>query len=431
MGHAAIRFLALTALSLGAGWNSAWAAPVEHVSVRVASVQEAMPSLVQKRIAASIQTVGNHVLLSQDSKTIQNDPDAYIRVITDIVNRVLIGYTVDGIQITPGEQTVLTVQIRPWGETIRSVHVAVDYGALPAMGRDLAAADLTPAGAVIENLLVGLPVDALDWANGAVKAVMESELERLLPEFYPHIVITPGQTAEVSVYLLPKLPVVRTVGVQVDAENLPKVIFLSTRSHVEQRYAGLAGAPVAFVRRHEQDILADLQQTVSRQWVVRTYNLRVDPTVSVAENMKIHLRSQTDFYDIQARAYLDVGRHKDGGANHDDTVLAAHIGRKIGSRHELYGEVEFRPGSVEWNGIPGYFYRWGKYTRLGYQYETDDNSSHVWIRQYIGSHWMFRMDRDLTNHEDEVGLTYRIHDYLGLEYIVSDHDHWLRIIGYL
>lgn len=44
---------------------------------------------------------------------------------------------------------------------------------------------------------------------------------------------------------------------------------------------------------------------------------------------------------------------------------------------------------------------------------------------------MLRFDRDLTNQDDEVGLTYRIHEYVGLEYIVSDHDQWLRIIGYL
>ena len=31
----------------------------------------------------------------------------------------------------------------------------------------------------------------------------------------------------------------------------------------------------------------------------------------------------------------------------------------------------------------------------------------------------------------EVGLHYRVDDYVGLEYIVSDHDAWLRIIGYL
>ena len=108
--------------------------------------------------------------------------------------------------------------------------------------------------------------------------------------------------------------------------------------------------------------------------------------MEIGENMKIQLRSRTDFYDIQAGAYVDVGRDDNSG---DDTVLKAHLGRKIGGHHEVYTQVEFMPSSVDWNIIPGYFYRWGKYTRLGYQYETDDDSSHVWVRQYLGKNGCF------------------------------------------
>ena len=179
--------------------GSAWAAPIAHVSVSVSSVQEKMPPLVQKRIAASIQTVGNHVLLTHDSGEVLANGEEYNRIINDIVNRVLIGYTVESIQIQPGEDTTLAVQIRPWGETIQSVAMHVDYGALPDMGRRLADGDLRNASSIVENLLVGLPVDALDWADGTIKAVMESELESQLPEFYPHIAITPGRRAFFSI----------------------------------------------------------------------------------------------------------------------------------------------------------------------------------------------------------------------------------------
>ena len=67
----------------------------------------------------------------------------------------------------------------------------------------------------------------------------------------------------------------------------------------------------------------------------------------------------------------------------------------------------------------------------GYQFESLDDSHHLWLRQPLGSRWALRYDRDLTHTENEVGLQYRVDDYVGLEYVVSDHDHWLRIIGYL
>lgn len=422
----------LTIFFVCASLSSAIAAPVTHVAVRVSSPEEAIPPLVEKRITASIQTIGNHVFLGQDDGDIQARQGEYIRMVYDIIDRVLIGYTVDDISLSPGADTQLDVRIRPWGNTIRTVHVHFNYGSLPALGQELAGHDVAGAEAFIENLLTGLPVDALDWANGTVKSVMEMELQTRLPEFYPHVVITPAAETEVQVYFLPNLPVVRNVNVKVEAENLPKVIFLSTRKHMEERYAGLNGLPVAFVERHQLDINRDLEEQLQKQWVIREYKLRVRPKLAVAENMTVTLQSETDFYDVQAMAYIDVSRDDDKHHDKDDnTVIRAHLGRKVGTHHEFYTDAEFMPTSVSWNIIPGYGYRPRKGTWLGYQFETDDDSHHLWLRQALGSRWSFRYDNDLTHHDEEVGFTYRLHEYLGLEYIISDHDRWLRVIGYL
>ena len=423
-----IRTCLLTVCAVCASLSSAIAASVEQVTVHVASVEEAIPPLVEKRIAASIQTVGNHVFLNHDSDEIASRHEAYERTVNDIINRVLIGYTVESIAIRPGSRTDLDIRIRPWGDTIRNVRFAVDYGALPKMGQELVDKDLEHAGDMAESLLIGLPVDALDWANGAVKSVLENELEERVPEFYPHIVIHGGPETDVTVYMLPKLPVVRNVRVAIKGDDVPKVIFLSARNQLERTYAGLAGLPVAFVRRHERDIAEALQGDVQRQWVVKNYGLHVTPSLSLGEDTAIDLTSQTAFYDIRGGAYIDAGRdHR----SDDDTALMAHVGRKIGSHHEVYGAVKFVPSSLDWNFMPGYFYRFRSGTQAGYQFESLDDSQHLWLRQPLGGRWTLRYDRDLTHDDSEVGLHYRVDDYVGLEYIVSDHDAWLRIIGYL
>ena len=131
-----IRTMVFTALFICTGLSSIWAAPITHVQVQVSSVQEAVPPLVQKRIAASIQTVGNHVLLNQDSRAVDENKESYKRVMYDIVNRVLIGYTVDDIQIAGDSTADVTIKIRPWGQTIQSVQMDVDYGALPEWSHD-------------------------------------------------------------------------------------------------------------------------------------------------------------------------------------------------------------------------------------------------------------------------------------------------------
>ena len=126
------------------------------------------------------------------------------------------------------------------------------------------------------------------------------------------------------------------------------------RNQLERTYAGLAGLPVAFVRRHERDIAEALQGDVQRQWVVKNYGLHVTPSLSLGEDTAIDLTSQTAFYDIRGGAYIDAGRDH---SSDEDTVLMAHLGRKIGSHHEIYGAVKFMPSSLDWNFIPGYFYR--------------------------------------------------------------------------
>ena len=422
-----IRTCLLTVCAVCASLSSAIAASVEQVTVHVASVEEAIPPLVEKRIAASIQTVGNHVFLNHDSDEIASRHEAYERTVNDIINRVLIGYTVESIAIRPGSRTDLDVRIRPWGDTICNVRFAVDYGALPKMGQELVDKDLEHAGDMAESLLIGLPVDALDWANGAVKSVLENELEERVPEFYPHIVIHGGPETDVTVYMLPKLPVVRNVRVAIKGDDVPKVIFLSARNQLERIYAGLDGLPVAFVRRHERDIVEALQGDVQRQWVVKNYGLHVTPSLSLGEDTAIDLTSQTAFYDIRG---VDIGAGRDHSSD-DDTVLMAQVGRKIGSHHEVYGAVKFMPSSLDWNFMPGYFYRFRSGTQAGYQFESLDDSQHLWLRQPLGGRWTLRYDRDLTHDDSEVGLHYRVDDYVGLEYIVSDHDAWLRIIGYL
>ena len=54
----------------------------------------------------------------------------------------LIGYTVDDINISAGPDTIMAVRVRPWGDTIHTVNVTVDYGSLPSMGVQMAAGDL-------------------------------------------------------------------------------------------------------------------------------------------------------------------------------------------------------------------------------------------------------------------------------------------------
>lgn len=97
-----------------------------------------MPTLAAKRISASIQTVGRRVLLEHDDGEVAQNVEAYKKIMNDIVDRVLIGYTVETIVIEPGSDTIVDVTVRPWGDTIENVDMTVDFGSLPVMAQELA-----------------------------------------------------------------------------------------------------------------------------------------------------------------------------------------------------------------------------------------------------------------------------------------------------
>ena len=89
------------------------------------------------------------MFLGADDQAVLNRQDEYTRMVYDITDRVLIGYTVEHIELVPGPETTLSVQIRPWGSTIRRVHVRCDYGSLPTLGQEMAGRDLTGVSAFI------------------------------------------------------------------------------------------------------------------------------------------------------------------------------------------------------------------------------------------------------------------------------------------
>lgn len=118
--------------------STASAVTIDRVDVRLNSAGSPVPTLAAKRISASIQTVGRRVLLEHDDGEVAQNVEAYKKIMNDIVDRVLIGYTVETIVIEPGSDTIVDVTVRPWGDTIENVDMTVDFGSLPVMAQELA-----------------------------------------------------------------------------------------------------------------------------------------------------------------------------------------------------------------------------------------------------------------------------------------------------
>ena len=75
------------------------AAPVKNVEVSVCAVKEDIPGSVKKRIEASISSIGNNVFIGKEENILRKNSGQYNKVLADIINRVVIGYMVENIEV--------------------------------------------------------------------------------------------------------------------------------------------------------------------------------------------------------------------------------------------------------------------------------------------------------------------------------------------
>jgi hypothetical protein len=94
------------------------AATVDKITVTI-TADEQPPDRVSKRMTASITTVSEQMLGGRTVDDVETNRANYEKLIREIFDRVLVGYTVEDVSITPGIATGITVTVAPWGDIIQ------------------------------------------------------------------------------------------------------------------------------------------------------------------------------------------------------------------------------------------------------------------------------------------------------------------------
>lgn len=417
--------VALALLVPLASFAYAAADTIEAVTVLIASPEGKPPSRVVKRMEASVATVGNHVFTGRSIEEISAGKSDYERIVSDVIGRVLVGYSVEEVHISPGAVTQIAVTIIPWGDVVRDVHLEMDVGSLSPEVANLITKDMGDLEESLAGVLVGLPIDSLDWAGGVSKTVIRELLTAQLPEFRSSFDIVSGSRTIVRLTLAPQGPVVQDTRVSLRSRTIPNVLLLKAKPAVEEAAKMMNGLPVAFVERHSAYFNTRLAEAVKDHPVAKEYGLTLTPQVIPGRQTQIELTAETTKYRLTLEGYVDMGREQ------DNTALKLHAGKFINSADELFTEVEFIPSSVTWNFYPGWSHKMGTTTYAGMKYDISDKVNILWINQNIGSDWSLRLERTPATNSDEIGVRYKIHDFLSAEYIIGDHEKWLRLIGHL
>jgi len=398
---------------------------VETVTVSMTASPTPPTTRIAKRMSASVATVGTQMLVGRNISDVVSGQATYEKLIQEVFDRVLVGYSVQSVSLAVASNTRIEVTVVPWGEVVREVALEVDFGAIAPELVSLVKQDMGNIEEKVNDVLVGLPIDALDWAGGVAKLVIRDILASQLPEFRANFDMIPGSRTVVKLSLAPLGATVQDVHVSLRSHTIPNVLLSAARPTVDQAGKSLVGLPVAFIERHRDYFTAKLLTTAAEYSVVKRYGLTLTPVLNPGVDTEINLNAETDQYKVSLEGYMDMGRST------ENTSFRLHAGKFISKLDEAFMEVNFVPSSVAWNLVPGWGHTIGPTTTAGIKYNISDKQELLWLRQDVSHNISLRLERTPATGYSEFAVRYKMHDFISAEYIITQDAKWLRLIGNL
>lgn len=405
----------------------AYAGDVESIAVVIDSRQESvLADPVKHRMRASVETIADSLLAGKDIAEVERHRRDYEAIIADVFDRILAGYTVQSVKIDCGVETMITVTVKPWGDTIRTVRVETDFAGLSPHVADFIKSHMADYERTISNILVGLSTDSIDWAQLIAKRTVNEQLADDLPEFKVGFDVEGGQDTLVRLTFLPQGAVVKNVSVDLSSSTIPHLVLWEIRPKLEKAANDLVGLPVDYVARHSAFLCEKTVEEMERRYpFIRRCGIVIRPAIDVAANTGIRLQVETTRYRVNLEGYLEMGKEEDNAS------FKLHSGYFMTPRQETFLDITFATGDMRWEFLPGWSYHANDRTWLGIKYNINQGEEWLFLEEKPNERWRLRGEFCPTSGETEIGIRYRLHDFFSLEYVIAEDDKWLRLIGNL
>ncbi len=401
-----------------------WAGPVERVQLRITD-NGATSDVLLERMSKSMQVVAEQLFIDKDSANIDAARSDYEHLLAEVGNRVLTGYQMESVSITPGISTDIVLYVSPWSETVQDVFVDLQFSGVEAETAELLKKRLPGLQSSIEQTLRGSSVDAADWAGGIVRRIVRGEVENELPEFKAAVdVIREDSRTVVQVVIYPVGQLVQNVDYSMTSRSIPNLLLLDIKQRYMEKAEALRGLPVAYIKRHQAELEQMLLTELNAEKSVQRHNLAPSVKLVPGTTLGVELAMESDKYKIWFEGYGDIGRE------HDNISGRAHIGKYVSKRDEIFGEVGLTLDDVEWDFSAGYALHHGK-TTLSYMRRGPDGQNVYRAEHDFTSKWRLRAEYFSGTDTTEIGVRYRIHEFLSAEYVYSNDKPYFRIVGNL
>jgi hypothetical protein len=403
----------------------AWAQPVTAVQVAVRDRRGGTSAQLLSKMAESMQVVAQQMFQGKGTEKIAGDIPGYEKLLGEVADRVLTGYTTEKVQLLPGTTTSVTFTIVPWSNVIHNPAIDLQFsGVSPVMAAYLQE-KLPGLKERLAGMLEGASLDAVDWAGGVLRAQIRSEVEKELPEFKAAVdLVEQHDQVVLQVVVYPVGEVVRRVQYEMLSRSIPNVLLINMKDRYAEKVNNLRGLPVSFVARKRGELESMFLEQLQAERMVGDYHLTPAVTLIPGVDLTADILVESKDYKIWFEGYGDIGRRENNLSGR------AHVGRYFSPNDEIFAEAGVKLDDVAWDFSGGYAWHEGK-TTLSYM-RRSPTAENVYRAEYdFGPKWRLRYEYWSGNNVSEYAIRYRIHEFLSGEYVYSTDRSYFRIVGNL
>lgn len=374
-----------------------------------------------------MKLVVEQLLLDKEAEAAKAAEADYANLIEEIGDRVFTGYELQKVELGIAPKTEVKLYLRPWNAVVKDVQVDLQFSGMAPGAVAMLQSKLPNIESELTAIIQGASVDAVDWAGGVLRKKLRQKLQESLPEFKAAVDLIQEDAAEktvVQVVLYPVGDTVRAVNYEMRSESVPNIVLMKLKYKYLDRCNELRGLPVEYVKKHRKTLEELWVQELQKEATVR--GLRLQPSIKLVPgtNTNVEINLYSERYKIWAEGYADIGR-KD-----DNLSGKLHVGKYISSKDEIFGEVELVTDDVHWSFGAGYARKWGNST-WSYRRRMPEADNVYKFEYDFGNKWRVRAEHFTGDNRNEFALRYRIHEFLGAEYVYGGKKSYLRIVGNL
>ncbi|HIU63755.1 MAG TPA: hypothetical protein IAB06_01765 [Candidatus Avacidaminococcus intestinavium] len=399
---------------------------VKQVRVVITDATGQTSETLVKRMQSSMQVVAEQLLLTKNTEQLSTVQTDYLRLLREVGERALTGYLIETSTMNLGAETVVYLTVAPWFETVQQVDVDLQFSGIAEQAETFLLSKVPSLKQDIQTIVRGASVDAVDWMGSLIRQRVREELEQSLPEFKASVDLSHqndgGVVVQVIVYPVGQL--VQDVKFEMLSETVPNILLMKTKNKMHKRAEMLRGLPVTFVENNQVVFEKNLLDLMQAETVTSLYSLQ--PTITIVPGVATSatVRMEADKYKIWFEGYGDLGKENDALSGR------AHFGKYISDNVEVFGEIGVKLEDMDWEFAPGLAYNKGK-TTVTYARGLTEKENNYRLEYAFSPKWRLRAEHYSRLNTNEFGVRYRIHEFLSIEYVYSNDEPYLRIIGNL